>query len=264
MFASLDRIDAEMDRQNGQRRFVQTDHRDAQEIEAARELSILFALSRVLGPRHVESTEAQVIYYIPSRPPEFLIEAVASAGGRVFVGESPRSWSDVTDSLRAPPRPVDDLLNEAMTALARRTAAEKRLPLDWEGLERFEDELLAIWGHGDDEIDVDIDEDEDEDDDEDNEDEDGGEKRDADGGEARWTRYLQLSSFTGELLRRDAGGRWIVNTDSGDLVPLFFRCSKGDTSLVINIVGKAAKMKANGKEDSVRFLGRSAIAMLQG
>lgn len=259
MFASLDRVDAEMGRQNGQRHFVQTDHRDPQEIEAARELSIVFALSRVLGPRHVEDTEAQVIYFLQARPPEFLIEAVASAGGRVYVGEDPRSWSDITGSLRARPRPVEQILNEAMTALARRTAAEKRLPLDWDGLERFEQELLGVWGHGDDEIEIDIDDEEEED-----EDDAGEEKRDADGGEARWTRIVQLASFAGEMLRREANGRWLVKTDSGELIPLFYECSKGQKSLSINVIGKAVKMKANGQEDSVRFLASSAIAMLRG
>ncbi len=154
-------------------------------------------------------------------------------------------------------RPVEQILNEAMTALARRTAAEKRLPLDWDGLERFEQELLGIWGHGDDEIDVDLDDDEDED-------EDGEEKRDADGGEARWTRFVQLASFAGEMLRQEVNGRWIVKTDSGDLVPLFYECSQGNKSLSINVIGKAVKMKANGQEDSVRFLASSAIAMLRG
>lgn len=260
MFASLDRVDAEMGRQNGQRHFMQTDHRGPHEIEAARELSIVFALSRVLGPRHVENTEAQVIYFLPSRPPEFLIEAVVSAGGRVYVGENARSCSDITGSLRARPRPVEQILNEAMTALARRTAAEKRLSLDWDGLERFEQELLGVWGHGDDEIEVDLDgEDEDEDDDDD-----GEEKRDADGGEARWTRIIQLASFAGEMLRQGANGRWLVKTDSGELIPLFYECSKGEKSLTINVIGKAVKMKANGQEDSVRFLASSAIAMLEG
>ncbi len=38
MFASLDRMDIELASVEGRRQFVQADHRDAEEIDAAREV----------------------------------------------------------------------------------------------------------------------------------------------------------------------------------------------------------------------------------
>ena len=262
MFASLHRVDREIASENGQRRFVQTDHRDTDEILASRELSVVFALSRVLGPRHIEGREAQVIYFLQNPPPEFLIEAVVAAGGLVYVGTPPSGFDDVTGSLRKPPRPVEVILNEAMSALARRTAAEKGLPLDWDALGRFERQLLATWEEEDETaIDVDFDAPEDEQEEQEEEDQEK-DPEDEDGGVARWTAFVQLASFAGELLRVSANGRWVVKTDSESLLPLFHESSAGNKSLVTNLIGKAVKLRKNGIEDSVRFLGQTILTML--
>jgi hypothetical protein len=54
VFSSLDRVDIVLKPgPDGRKQFVQTDHRTAQEIEQEPELSVLFALIRILNPRRM-------------------------------------------------------------------------------------------------------------------------------------------------------------------------------------------------------------------
>ena len=80
MFASLHRADAELTPENGRARFVLTDHRDAGEMADVRELSIVFALVRILRTQRIATPTPAVFYYLPGLPPNFLVEAAASAG----------------------------------------------------------------------------------------------------------------------------------------------------------------------------------------
>lgn len=262
MFASLKRIDAVTNGSNGRQRVVQTDHREAAEIAAARELSVVFAVVRVLDPIRIGARDPEVTYFLPSLPPPFLVEAVAAAGGQVFVGEDPRVWADVTASAGgARPRPVEQIVNEAMSALARRTAAEVGLALDRSGLQSYELDLLPE--DDEDEIEIELTDDEgnvievDEE-----EGEEGEEKREADGGEAKWTKIVKLASYAGEVLGQHVNGRWVVSMDHERTFPLMFSCKAGDKEFSINLLGKALKFHEEGMEDSVNFLVSSVIAMV--
>ena len=258
MFASLHRADAEMTPENGRARFVLTDHRDAGEIADVRELSIVFALVRILRTQRIATPTPAVFYYLPGLPPNFLVEAAASAGARVKVGEDPRAWLDVTDtgSGRAP-RPVDVIFNEAMSGLAVRTAAEAGVSLDVDGLHAFEKTQLPRDDEEDeDEIEIDVDFDGDEE----------GvdvEKKEADGGEARWTTIVKLASFAGEVLRRQVNGRWIVKMDGDQSFPLLFECTSGNKELVVNLLGKGQKFHEQGIEDSLALLASTVIQMIR-
>lgn len=257
MFASLHRADAELTPENGRARFVLTDHRDAGEMADVRELSIVFALVRILRTQRIATPTPAVFYYLPGLPPNFLVEAAASAGARVKVGEDPRAWLDVTDtgSGRAP-RPVEVIFNEAMSGLAVRTAAESGVSLDVDGLHAFEKTQLPREDEDEDEIEIDVDFDGDEE----------GvdvEKKEADGGEARWTKIVKLASFAGEILRRQVNGRWIVKMDGDQSFPLLFECTSGDKELVVNLLGKGQKFHEQGIEDSLALLASTVIQMIR-
>lgn len=84
MFSSLDRADIQLEAgPDGQQRFVQTDHRRAAEIEQEPELSIIFALVRIMNPKRIAeagSPEPIVFYSAQELPPEFLSQAIHAAG----------------------------------------------------------------------------------------------------------------------------------------------------------------------------------------
>src|SRR5262249_42503136 len=75
MYCSLDKIDlaATVD---GRQVAIQTDHRSGSEIADQLELSILFAMTRVLNARESNST----VYYVVSAPPRQLVEALRAVG----------------------------------------------------------------------------------------------------------------------------------------------------------------------------------------
>src|SRR5437879_1072282 len=116
MFSSLDRIDIIT---TGA--YVQTDHRTADEIEREPELSVLFAIVRVLNPTRVEPADSAkpVVYVAQNQPPEFLRHAIRAAGGRLAIdaGEDPQSAPEEGET-----PPLEVIIGSAFAGLARRVA----------------------------------------------------------------------------------------------------------------------------------------------
>ena len=258
MYATLDRADARMAPVNGRTRLVLTDHRSAAEIEAARELSILFAMIRVLRARQMDDTDPVVFYYAQNKVPEFLVEAVKSAGGRVVVGDDPRWWIDITDDVTSP-RPAIQIASEAMAGLGRRVAREASVPLNRDGLATFERTCLPASEDEEIEVDVDFDEEEPGDEEEDSEED----SRDSDGGVARSTAIVSLAAFAGEVLRSEVSSKWVLDEDGSQSFPFVFECSAGDKELRINLLGKGEKLRENGIEDSLAFLVSTVLTMIR-
>jgi hypothetical protein len=123
VFSSLDRIDIVLTRgPDGRRRYVQTDHRTADEIEQEPALSTLFALVRVLNPkRTIEagSPEPDVAYSVRDPPPVFLRRAIRAAGGRVVVGLDEVPVADAEDLPR-----LGEVVASAFAGVAGTTASE--------------------------------------------------------------------------------------------------------------------------------------------
>ncbi|MFO0591102.1 MAG: hypothetical protein U0441_26390 [Polyangiaceae bacterium] len=260
MFASLDRADARMSPEDGRTRLVLTDHRDAEEVEASRDLSILFAMIRVLRARRMDDTKPIVFYYAPGELPDFLVEAVKAAGGRVVIGEDPRAWTDITDRV-SHPRDTITIVTEAMENLAHRVAREAGVPLDHAGLATFERTCLRSTLE-DDEIDVDIDMDEDEEiPDEDEEEEEDSDE--SDGGVARWTAIVSVAAFASEILRNEVTSRWILDEDGSDSFPFRLECVAGNKEMAINLLGKGVKLRDNGIEDSLAFLVSTVLTLVR-
>ena len=89
MFSSLDRIDIVLRGKDGRDEYVQTDHRAAEEIEEERELSAVFALTRVLNAKRnvAEGLPEPVVQYVMQhRPPDFLVPVIQAAGGIILFG----------------------------------------------------------------------------------------------------------------------------------------------------------------------------------
>jgi hypothetical protein len=221
MFSSLDRADIVLKPDSaGRQRYVQTDHRTAEEIEQEPDLSVLFALVRILNPkRQAEpgAPEPQVLYVAQSPPPEFLRQAIRAAGGQVAIGTSDQPEPDVGE-----PPPLKDVANSAFAGLARAVAEEFSVELSATGLDKVEKALAASAGDPEeDEI-------------------------------AWWSAVIKLGSFAGELIRASNGGMWEVS-DSGSLpFALSTRYRGGEAT--VNPLGKAIKRFTNGEGDSVAFL----------
>lgn len=218
MFSSLDRVDIVLKPgPDGRQRYVQTDHRTAAEIEQEPDLSVLFALVRILHPKRMAeagSPEPVVIYSARERPPAFLRRAIHAAGGRLMIGDDPQPVSEP-----AGPPPLEEVIESAFANLARAVAAEYRVALTPDGLLTVEPALAELAGDPeDDEV-------------------------------AYWSAVMKLGSFGGEVIRASNGGRWSV-TDSGSLPFALSTRFRGEEATV-NPLGKAIKRFANGEEDSL-------------
>jgi hypothetical protein len=217
MFSSLDRIDIVLKEKAGRKQYVQTDHRTAEEIEQEPELSVLFALVRILNPKRMAEEgepEPVVLYSAMNPPPEFLRRAIRAAGGLLTIG---RSTDPEPEEGVAPP--LEEVIASAFANLARAVATEHGVELTLEGLEAVESALAESAGDpDDDEI-------------------------------AYWSAVMKLGSFGGELIRTTNGGRWEV-VDSGSLPFALSTRFRGEEATV-NPLGKAIKRFANGEEDSL-------------
>jgi hypothetical protein len=217
MFASLESVDTVvLDQATGRRCCVQTDHRTAEEIRQQEEISILFALTRVLGARvPADSQDVEVLYVCAEPPPDFLRHAVASAGGRMAVHEGPSLPYD--GPLSAPA----DLADRAFRHLAQRVLRERRLPLDESTLETLERAYAQAPDREEDE-------------------------------QEYWTHVVTLAAVAGELLRARWGGRWIHMPGLAALPFAFSHSIRGSSrSLVSNAVGKAQRFLNHGEYENL-------------
>jgi hypothetical protein len=215
MYSSLDRIDiTARDPATGHTLYHQTDHREAAEIEAEPEVSVLFALTRVLNAvRAGRPQGASVAYVCLGSPSPLLAQAVASAGGELRRYDGPVPFSGET----APP---DDLADAAFRELAERVRARVGGSLDAELLQRLEAEVLAAGTtREEDEI-------------------------------GWWTRVIELAAVAGELLRAQTQGRWGLSRKPLAVVPFSFICG----STEINPCGKAEKLLEHGPSESLSSL----------
>jgi len=209
MYCELDIIDFTA----GPHRF-QTDHRTREQIEREPELSVLFALTRLLNARrHDQAMRASVllalvhliqrpwrkpVYVAVSDLPPFLEDAIAAAGGVV---EHPD-----THVRYMPPRPIEtasELADRAFRALAERVRRRLAIADPTAALRALEAEILASPTPDDDVV---------------------GEDEDGDGALTFWTRICELCALTGEVLRARVGGAWIEAAHT--VIPFGFACHK--------------------------------------
>ena len=130
MYSSLDKMDIVAKDRDGRELAFQTDHREAHEIEEEPEISVLFALTRVIGPRQAMASQGTplggVVYSVQHEPPAFLVEALASVGAVL----------EITGGARRTLAPVEVtpevVAERAFTGLAaRKYTVRVTLPENW-------------------------------------------------------------------------------------------------------------------------------------
>lgn len=225
MWASLDRIDVISAGEDGRPWYIQTDHRSADEIARAPELSTALALLRILNARRLADSrgeQASIRYALSSPPPAFLLEAIAAAGAWAQV--------DLDGPALAPGdgSALDEALQAAFAALARRTATDHGVTVSLAGLEAVELALPATPPAAEtDEI-------------------------------GYWTAVVALGALGGEVMRAANGGRWQPGGRGSLPVVLATRFNGEDAT--VNPLGKAVKLLANGEADSLAALARLIIS----
>jgi len=217
MYSSLDKIDLLAEEPAGAL-VAQTDHRSREEIEAEPELSTLFAMIRVLGPRQMMAREqrplAAIVYVAFAEPPGFLIDALASVGAalEVMPGRERRS-------LAAGGEAPEAIVDRAFAALAQRVCRRVGISDPAAALRVLEGESLADP--------VDREEDE----------------------LGYWTRVLELTALVVTVIRARHKGEWVI-TDQSD-VP--FGLSLGDGQLVLP-GNRAQRFLEDGENESMFLL----------
>ncbi|MEM6989334.1 MAG: hypothetical protein AAF721_02515 [Myxococcota bacterium] len=236
MFSSLDKIDM-MGEQDGVKICVQSDHRSPEEMDETPELSVLFALVRMLVPRQVaqDGEPAPRIRYTGLQGASRGVhEAIAAAGGEL---ESMANGSPESVPFVGTPRSVRDIADEAFRGLAHRVALREDLRVDANGLKALEESVLeAGWDFEDDEDEI-----------------------------PAWTALMELAAFAGECLRQLQGGRWVlteevlrggdgdhgITADDFGLLPFSFARDNGQFA---NVANKARRVMGEPGQSMLQML----------
>lgn len=222
MYCSLDKIDVSATVGAGDASrpvALQTDHRSTREIEDEPELSVLFAMARVLNARTHLVAEGHlagdVHYVVADEPPPLLREALAATGAVL------EHVDDRLERLGGPSETTAGVIaDRAFAALARRAAARVGVRDLAIALRMLEDQTFAAPPEREDEP-------------------------------AYWRRVLELAALTGELLRakHPDAGRW-VQTDRA-LVPFGFQVAGGDGATVMFPTNRAQRAVEDGRDESL-------------
>ncbi|MGN6110735.1 MAG: hypothetical protein ACTHU0_36870 [Kofleriaceae bacterium] len=216
MYSSLTKIDAVSSDPD---RFVQTDHRERAEIEADPEISVLFALTRVLNARkyaETKSSDGRVVYVSAAASlPPFLLEVLAACGAMLERMED-RLAIEPPATAATP----GELADQAFRALAQRVSRRCGLTDFAAVLRAVEAETLA-----DPPV---LEEDE----------------------PAYWTRVLELAAVVCEVVRARHGGRWQEHDRA--VVPFGF--SIGDGNQVVLPTNRAQRFISDGEPESMFLL----------
>lgn len=232
MYSSLDKIDITSKDKKGRLFFAQTDHRTSKEIENDRDMSVVFAIVRITNPMRSEKFEkgGKIDYICNEVPPLFFQQVIASAGGNLFVDKE-------FVSFKGEKADVEDLLNAALTGIARKEAKELKMGFDLESLEKYE-KILA------------------------------GFKPDKEKNEiVFWECVMKASAFAAEVLKKEMAGKWVIDQESLGALSIVFCVNRKEANRIeeanVNFPGKAMKFFKNGEGDSIASLVKNMPLMVK-
>ncbi len=175
---------------DGRSEYALTDHRTFAEVESELDISVAFALVRTLAAVRFARERGgyyRVAYISRERPPERVVQAIASAGGVLEVDH-------VEQPYRGQLADPSALIDGALRGLGEADAARTGTPLTLEGLKKLQGEYAA-WGPR-----LEVDE------------------------VAYWSSVLHLGAFAGEVLRASSGGGWAVTETLNLDIPIVYVC----------------------------------------
>ena len=205
MYSSLNKIDIVADIDGPV--CVQTDHRDREEIEAQREISIVFGVTRMIAPGLADPTKKRVQYVCMGDAPEFLLELVRVCGATIAErGEKAPNKPAVAADLEA----VARISHEALMTLGKAVLEKRGLQATAEDLVKLEESIR-------DEDDLDLEENEIE----------------------YYERMVELAAAAGVVIATKApASKWCVTPQVMSLVPLALDIGGGQLS---NVFGRTER-----------------------
>jgi hypothetical protein len=216
MYLDLDRLDMRVQDDEGPFG-VQTDHRDAAEIDAQAELSTLMMLTRVLNAQRGSDPVDRVRLAMMLAPPQWFLELACAAGAEVEEADSGRVHPAAVDTDR-----VLQAASSALLSMGQASFKRNGLSADDAGLEKLQHQIGVRVGAM-------------------------GGKEDK---ESYWSAVLELGAATGFLLVRDYGHTWVLDPKFFGTIP--FMCGK-DGSLS-NVFDKVERFFRDGPSEAPTFL----------
>lgn len=219
MYSSLHKIDIVVDQPEG-KLAVQTDHREQAELEEELDLSVIFALTRIINPMRMDYAGVRMVFL--GSPPPSILDLVAWAGAEAELTAKDQNL---------PPRPdaerVDRVAREALDRLGQWVLADLGVSADEAGLRAVEREYAArVASFGD-------------------------RKEDEIG---YWTSVVHLGAATGAVLGALQGGQWVRDPQFFGLIP--FMWSHGER--LSNVFDKVERFFSEGESESPTVLLRLA------
>jgi hypothetical protein len=203
VYSSLGKMDIVIDDKAGGQIAIQTDHREADEIEADWNVSVVFAAARARNPiRSGACAGVRFVYMNP--PPERMKELARKLGAEVEVAP---------DSATSPGAPdagwVDRTVEVALLALGREVFEREGLEIGRGGLERLEQSVLAeLEGGPDSEFEIQY-----------------------------WTSVVELGAAVIVAIQQEYGGTISADDEMASLIP--FRWDVGGG--LINVFGRVER-----------------------
>ena len=217
MFCSIDKIDLAA-RVDGKPVAIQSDDRTAAEMLAEPELSVLFALARIINARAqlVEDgyPDAAVHYAVADEPPPFMREVFGAANATLERADRKRPERYARFGPGSPGE-VGMLADRAFRDLAKRAAAKVGVRDVAMALRMLEDQTHANPPDRTDEV-------------------------------AYWTRVLELAALAGEVLRAKYAGRWMQSDRA--IVPFGFQMAETGMMFPTN---RAQRVVEDGRGESL-------------
>ncbi|MFT5583484.1 MAG: hypothetical protein ACI9VR_001062 [Cognaticolwellia sp.] len=216
MYLDLDRLDMRVQDDNGPFG-VQTDHREAGEIQAHPELSTVMMLTRVLNAQRGSKPVDRVRLAMMHPSPEWFVELACAAGAEVEEEDSGRVHPAAVD-----PERVLQAASAALISMGKASFERNRLSADGAGLEKLQHQIGVRVGAM-------------------------GGKEDK---EAYWSAVLELGAATGWVLVNSYGHSWVPDPKFFGTIP--FMC--GQDSSLSNVFDKVERFFRDGPSEAPTFL----------
>jgi hypothetical protein len=216
VYWSLDQIDILAEREKGGPiQIVLTDHRERAQIDEEPEISVLFAMTRVIASRHTMTSDGRaierVVYKAKHALPPYLVEALRSVDAAI---EQPESFEGPANGAA-----TAAIVERAFDALADRVARRTGLTDPAAVLRVLEAETTST-----------------------------PIRREGDEG-AYWTRILELMAVTGRVMRAARDVAWVVSTQT--TVPFGLEIAEANVALPYN---RALRFIESGESESMFLL----------
>ena len=205
MFASLDSVDTLIE-EDGVKVAIQADDRAPTDIERTRDISTIFAITRVVASRILAPT---CHYAMVQEPPDWFRTLLIDAGAHIRFGMEPPEPAGPTKV-----QALEHATHVSMTRLGRLVASRHGWSFDASGMARAQHLFHSL----------ELDSEEDE--------------------ERFWTAVVELSAFCSCVLMHIVdGAKWVLYEESDSVIPLMLKAPSG---AYLNVIMRCERVFREG------------------